>query len=72
VYCIHASSFPSSLKNSNLHGKKRGTQFGGSIVGGARTNIIPIEEKKKKKEPRRMEINDVPVKIISPSQAVVE
>ena len=59
-------------KNSNLHDKKRGTQFGGSIVGGARTNIIPIEQKKKTKEPQRMEINDVPVKIISPSQAVVE
>ena len=25
---------------------RRGAQFGGSIVGGARTNIIPIEEKK--------------------------
>jgi hypothetical protein len=41
-------------------------------VGGARTNIIPIEEKKKTKEPQRIEINDVPVKIISPSLAVVE
>jgi hypothetical protein len=42
-------------KNSILHEKKRGTQFGGSKVGGAKTNIIPIEEKKKTKEPQRSE-----------------
>lgn len=72
LYVPDTSKWIEFYKNSNLHDKMRGTQFGGSIVGGARTNIIPIEQKKKTKEPQRMEINDVPVKIISPSQTVVE
>ena len=37
-----------------------------------KTYIIPIEEKKKIGEPDRKEINDVPIKIISPSPAVIE
>ena len=72
LYVPDTSKWIEFYRNSNLHEKKRGTQFGGSKVGGAKTNIIPIEEKKKTKEPQRMEINDVPVKIISPSLAVVE
>ena len=72
LYVPDTSKWIEFYKNSNLHDKKRGTPFGGSIVGGARTNIIPIEQKKKTKEPQRMEINDLPVKIISPSLAVVE
>ena len=46
LYVPDTSKWIEFYKNSNLHDKKRGTQFGGSIVGGARTNIIPIEEKK--------------------------
>lgn len=72
LYVPEASKWIEFYKNSYLHNKKNGTQFGGSIVGGVRTNIIPIEEKKETTEPPRMEINDVPVKIISLSQAVVE
>lgn len=56
----------------HLHNKKNGTQFVGSIVGGVKTRIIPIEDKKNIGELERKEINDVPIKIISPSQAVVE
>ena len=41
-------------------------------MGGVKTSIIPIEDKKKIREPEKKEINDVPIKIISPSQAVVE
>ena len=59
-------------KNSYLQNKRRNNQFGRSIVGGVKTSIIPIEDKKKIREPERKEINDVPIKIISPSQAVVE
>ena len=72
LYVPDTSKWIEFYKNSILHEKKRGTQFGWSKVGGAKTNIIPIEEKKKTKEPQRIEINDVPVKIISPSLAVVE
>ena len=59
-------------KNSYLQNKRRNNQFGRSIVAGVKTSIIPIEDKKKIREPERKEINDVPIKIISPSQALVE
>lgn len=72
LYVPDASKWIEFYKNSYLQNKKRKNQFGGSIVGGAKTNIIPIEQKKKIGEPQQTEINDVPVKIISPAQAVVE
>lgn len=58
--------------NINLHtsnGMKR-NQRGGSFVGGAKTVISPIEYKKH--APSQMEITEVPVKIVSPSQAAVD
>lgn len=72
LYVPEASKWIEFYKNSYLHNKKNGTQFGGSIVGGVKTRIIPIEDKKKFGELERKEINDVPINIISPSQAVVE
>lgn len=52
--------------------KKKRTQLDGSIVGTTKTYIIHIEEKKTIDESQRLESNDVPVTIISPSQAVFE
>jgi len=72
LYVPDVSKWIDFYKNSYLQNKKRNSQFGGSIVGGVKTRIIPIEDKKKIGEPERKEINDVPIKIISPSQAVVE
>ena len=72
LYIPDASKCVEFYKNRHLQNKTRRTQFGGSILGGVKANIIPIEEVKKIKEPQRTEINDVQVKIISPSQAVVE
>ena len=72
LYVPDVSKWIDFYKNSYLQNKKRNNQFGGSIVGGVKTSIIPIENKKKIREPERKEINDVPIKIKSPSQAVVE
>jgi len=72
LYVPDVSKWIYFYKNSYLQNKKRNNKFGGSIVGGVKTSIIPIEDKKKIREPERKEINDVRCKIISPSQAVVE
>ena len=72
LYVPDVSMWIDFYKNCYLQNKKRNNQFGGSIVGGVKMSIIPIENKKKIREPERKEINDVPIKIISPSQAVVE
>jgi len=72
LYVPVASKWIAFYRNSYIRNKKRSTQFGGSIVGTTKTYIIPIEEKKKIGEPERKEINNVPINIISPSQAVVE
>ena len=72
LYVPDVSMWIDFYKNCYLQNKKRNNQFGGSIVGGVKASIIPIEDKKKIREPERKEINDVPIEIISPSQAVVE
>jgi hypothetical protein len=66
VYVPDVSKWIDFYKNSYLQNKKRNNQFGGSIVGGVKMSIIPIENKKKIREPERKEINDVPIKIKSP------
>ena len=62
--------YQDSINKHTFNGKKR-NQRGGSLVSGAKTIITPIENKKKN-ESSQMDVNDVPVKIISPAQAVVE
>ena len=41
-------------------------------MGTTKTYILSIKEKKNIVEPKRKDINDVPIKIISHSQAVIE
>ena len=72
LYVPDVTKWIDFCKNSCLQNKKRNNQFGGSIVGGIKTSIISIENKEKIKEPERKKISDVPIKIILPSQAVVE
>ncbi|VDI45061.1 Hypothetical predicted protein [Mytilus galloprovincialis] len=62
--------YQDSINKHTFNGEKR-NQRGGSLVSGAKTIITPIENNKKN-ESSQMDVNDVPVKIISPAQAVVE
>ncbi|CAC5365504.1 unnamed protein product [Mytilus coruscus] len=62
--------YQDTINKHTLNGKHR-NQRGGSLVSGAKTFITPIEYNKKN-TPSQMEVSDVPVKIISPAQAVVE
>lgn len=49
--------------------KKRG-QRGGSLVNMVKTSILPVGYKRK--TDLQMGVNDIPVKIVSPSQAIVD
>lgn len=62
--------YKDGIQRYTLSGKKR-NQRGGSIVGSAKTVISPIEYVKQHTQ-SKMEIDDIPVKIISPAQATVE
>lgn len=54
----------------SFHHKRKGGQRGRSLVSGANTYITPIEWKTNTNQQK--DSSDVPIKIISPSQAVVE
>lgn len=56
--------------NLQNHKHKRKNQKGGSLVNGGQSEIAPIEFKGN--PGTQMEISKVPVKIVSPSQAVVD
>lgn len=62
--------YRNSLKGHLFNGRNR-NQKGGSLVSGAKTIISPIEYGKSTPT-SKMEIDEVPVKIISPAQAAVE
>lgn len=62
--------YKDSLKRHTFNGKNR-NQRGGSLVSGAKTVISPIEYGKSEVSPK-IEVDEVPVKIISPAQAAVE
>ena len=62
--------YKDSLKRHTFNGKNR-NQRGGSLVSGAKTAISPIEYGKPEVPPK-MQVDEVPVKIISPAQAAVE
>ncbi|CAC5365518.1 unnamed protein product [Mytilus coruscus] len=58
--------YQDTINKHTLNGKHRN-----QLVSGAKTFIVPIEYKKKNTH-SQMEVSDVPVKIISPVQAVAE
>lgn len=62
--------YKDGLKKHTFSGKIR-NQRGGSLVSGAKTNVSPIDYVKSG-IPSKMEVDEVPVKIISPAQAAVE
>ena len=62
--------YKDSLNRHTFNGKNR-NQRGGSLVSGAKTIISPIEYVKAE-VPSKMDVDEVPVKIISPAQAAVE
>jgi len=74
MYVPNASNwiryYKDTLKMHTFNGKNR-NQRGGSLVSGAKTVISPIDYGKSDVTPKT-EIGEVPVKIISPSQAAVE
>ena len=53
LYVPDVSKWIDFYKHSYLQNKKRYNQLGRSIVGGVKTSIIPIEDKKKIREPER-------------------
>lgn len=70
LYVPDISRWIDFYKNNYLQNKKRNIQFGGSIVGGVKTRIKPIEDNKKIEEPERQDIKNVPIKIRSPSHRI--
>jgi hypothetical protein len=53
LYVPDVSMWIDVYKNCYLQNKKRNNQFGGSIVGEVKASIIPIEDKKKIREPEK-------------------
>lgn len=68
LYVPDSKKWIDFYKASFAHGQRQVGQFGGSIAGGMKSRIQPIERPARKKDVQ----SDVPVKIVSPAQAVVE
>ena len=68
LYVPDSKKWIEFYKTNYVHDQRKVGQFGGSIVGGIKSSIQPIERPARNKEAQK----DVPVKIMSPAQAVVE